>query len=117
MPLLPNGNIRQNAYEQLKIINIESLFTAFFMGYYLYETGFHIAFAILGGLILLLGLKLIFHFKLGYLIISILFSGFWAFCFSIGWFRDGNWFMGILFGAVIFPACLYGHKVNYEEDN
>ena len=107
---------RFSAYKELKIVNIESLFFAFLLGFTLNDKGVSLALCLAGGLALIVVIKLLFRFKLGYFLVSTIFSGFWAVAFSSGWLRDGNILVGGGVALGIFAACLYGHKLNYEEE-
>ena len=103
-------------FRELKIVNIESLFFAFLLGFTLYENGTELLWCAVAALALILILMVFFRFRIGYYIVSFCFSAFWAYGFSSGWLRDGNWMVGGLFMIVIFAASMYGHKVNYEDN-
>ena len=107
--------IRFDVYKELKIVNIESLFFAFLLGFTLVDSGLSPIVGVAAGLVLILGIKLLFRFKIGYFLVSTVFSGFWAIAFGSGWLRDGNWLVGGGLALGIFAACLYGHHLNYEE--
>ena len=108
--------IRFDVYKELKIVNIESLFFAFLLGFTLVDSGLSPIVGVAVGLVLILGIKLLFRFKIGYFLVSTVFSGFWAIAFGSGWLRDGNWLVGGGLALGIFAACLYGHHLNYEEE-
>ena len=95
---------------------IESLFFAFLLGFTLKDNGVSLLLCLAGGIALILLIKVLFRFRLGYFLVSAAFSAFWAMAFSSGWLRDGNWLIGGGIALVIFAACLYGHKLNYEEE-
>ena len=105
-----------DGYKELKIVNIESLFFAFLLGFTLKDNGVSLPLCLAGGIALILMIKVLFRFRLGYFLVSAAFSAFWAMAFSSGWLRDGNWLIGGGIALVIFTACLYGHKLNYEEE-
>lgn len=114
MPLM-NGN-QFHVRKELKIVNIESYFMAFLIGFTLADQGVSLGLSMLAGLAVIVIIRMLFRFKLGYYFISIVFSAFWGFGFSSGWLRDGSWLVGSLVGLAVFAACLYGHKVNYEDN-
>ena len=86
--------IRFDVYKELKIVNIESLFFAFLLEFTLVDSGLSPIVGAAAGLVLILGIKLLFRFKIGYFLVSTVFSGFWAIAFGSGWLRDGNWLVG-----------------------
>lgn len=108
--------IRFDAYKELKIVNIESLFFAFLLGFTLIDNGLSPIAGVAAGLVSVLVIKFLFRFKIGYFLVSTVFSGFWAIAFSsrlaAGWELAG-WRRS---GAGHFAACLYGHQLNYEEE-
>ena len=108
--------IRFDAYKELKIVNIESLFFAFLLGFTLIDNGLSPIAGVAAGLVSVLVIKFLFRFKIGYFLVSTVFSGFWAIAFGSGWLRDGNWLVGGGLALGIFAACLYGHQLNYEEE-
>ena len=111
----PFGKGRMEAIRSLTMINIESLLLAVLAGLTLLDQGRPAWLALAAGAALLLLLRLVFRFRIGYWLISAGFSVFWAWCFSNGWFTDGNFLMGGLVALVMFAACLYGHKISYQD--
>ena len=88
--------IRFDAYKELKIVNIESLFFAFLLGFTLIDNGLSPIAGVAAGLVSVLVIKFLFRFKIGYFLVSTVFSGFWAIAFRLaagwelaGWRRSG----------------------------
>ena len=62
--------IRFDAYKELKIVNIESLFFAFLLGFTLVDNGLSPIAGVAAGLVLILVIKLLFRFKIGYFLVG-----------------------------------------------
>ena len=66
-----------DGYKELKIVNIESLFFAFLLGFTLKDNGVSLLLCLAGGIALILMIKVLFRFRLGYFLVSAAFSAFW----------------------------------------
>ena len=100
----------------LNIVNIESLFFSFLIGMTVLSWNVPSILCVIVGLAMIVIFQILFRRRISYLIVTGLFSLFWAWCFCSAWFNNSAPVIGVILGVGSFAAFLFCHVQAFDEE-